>query len=182
MNVLFPSHPSTASVSGPSGLMDQGQSLCLAVELLQPLGMWLMPGRFSSLLFPGPSTTCTEESCANQGVCLQQWDGFTCDCTMTSYGGPVCNDRECPLPAPAPGTACRGRGILLPPVPPPLQGLVVAAPSWSLWSHLLAGGLSWFWDGRTSDFPRQRPCCPRFLSLTQESQLRVVPLSYKVSP
>uniref|UniRef100_A0A8I3Q5Y2 Neurexin-2 n=1 Tax=Canis lupus familiaris TaxID=9615 RepID=A0A8I3Q5Y2_CANLF len=44
----------------------------------------------------GPSTTCTEESCANQGVCLQQWDGFTCDCTMTSYGGPVCNDRECP--------------------------------------------------------------------------------------
>ncbi|XP_006745615.1 neurexin-2-beta [Leptonychotes weddellii] len=42
----------------------------------------------------GPSTTCTEESCANQGVCLQQWDGFTCDCTMTSYGGPVCNDRH----------------------------------------------------------------------------------------
>ncbi|XP_056657462.1 neurexin-2-beta isoform X35 [Monodelphis domestica] len=40
----------------------------------------------------GPSTTCTEDSCANQGVCLQQWDGFTCDCTMTSYGGPICND------------------------------------------------------------------------------------------
>ncbi|XP_038619990.1 neurexin-2-beta isoform X6 [Tachyglossus aculeatus] len=40
----------------------------------------------------GPSTTCTEDSCANQGVCLQQWDGFTCDCSMTSYGGPVCND------------------------------------------------------------------------------------------
>ncbi|KAF7467515.1 Hypothetical predicted protein [Marmota monax] len=45
----------------------------------------------------GPSTTCTEESCANQGVCLQQWDGFTCDCTMTSYGGPVCNDRMASL-------------------------------------------------------------------------------------
>ncbi|XP_039222099.1 neurexin-2-beta isoform X12 [Crotalus tigris] len=40
----------------------------------------------------GPSTTCTEDSCSNQGVCLQQWDGYTCDCTMTSYGGPVCND------------------------------------------------------------------------------------------
>ncbi|XP_078516888.1 neurexin-2-beta isoform X2 [Lissotriton helveticus] len=40
----------------------------------------------------GPSTTCTEDSCANQGVCLQQWDGYTCDCSMTSYGGPVCND------------------------------------------------------------------------------------------
>uniref|UniRef100_A0A8I3Q3C3 Neurexin-2 n=1 Tax=Canis lupus familiaris TaxID=9615 RepID=A0A8I3Q3C3_CANLF len=56
----------------------------------------------------GPSTTCTEESCANQGVCLQQWDGFTCDCTMTSYGGPVCNDRECP------GSFCAP-----PPHPPP---------------------------------------------------------------
>ncbi|KAM8793778.1 neurexin-2-beta [Eudromia elegans] len=40
----------------------------------------------------GPSTTCTEESCANQGVCLQQWDGFACDCSMTSYRGPACND------------------------------------------------------------------------------------------
>ncbi|KAM8882514.1 neurexin-2-beta isoform 10-T11 [Synchiropus picturatus] len=40
----------------------------------------------------GPSTTCTEESCYNQGVCLQQWEGFTCDCTMTSYGGSFCND------------------------------------------------------------------------------------------
>uniref|UniRef100_A0A4W6D9P6 Neurexin 2 n=1 Tax=Lates calcarifer TaxID=8187 RepID=A0A4W6D9P6_LATCA len=40
----------------------------------------------------GPSTTCTEESCYHQGVCLQQWEGFTCDCTMTSYGGSFCND------------------------------------------------------------------------------------------
>ncbi|XP_067091919.1 neurexin-1a-like isoform X5 [Osmerus mordax] len=40
----------------------------------------------------GPSTTCQEDSCSNQGVCLQQWEGFTCDCSMTSYGGPLCND------------------------------------------------------------------------------------------
>ncbi|XP_016317024.1 neurexin-1-like isoform X2 [Sinocyclocheilus anshuiensis] len=40
----------------------------------------------------GPGTTCTEESCSNQGVCLQQWEGFTCDCTMTTYGGPLCSD------------------------------------------------------------------------------------------
>lgn len=56
---------------------------------------WAELGPFLPPALPGPSTTCTEESCANQGVCLQQWDGFTCDCTMTSYGGPVCNDREC---------------------------------------------------------------------------------------
>ncbi|XP_030635339.1 neurexin-2-beta isoform X5 [Chanos chanos] len=40
----------------------------------------------------GPSTTCTEDSCYNQGVCLQQWEGFSCDCTMTSYGGSYCSD------------------------------------------------------------------------------------------
>ncbi|XP_058240455.1 neurexin 2b isoform X6 [Hemibagrus wyckioides] len=40
----------------------------------------------------GPSTTCTEDSCHNQGVCLQQWEGFSCDCSMTSYGGSYCSD------------------------------------------------------------------------------------------
>ncbi|XP_060274429.1 neurexin 3 isoform X16 [Ovis aries] len=40
----------------------------------------------------GPSTTCQEDSCANQGVCMQQWEGFTCDCSMTSYSGNQCND------------------------------------------------------------------------------------------
>ncbi|XP_056586644.1 neurexin 2a isoform X9 [Triplophysa dalaica] len=40
----------------------------------------------------GPGTTCMEDSCSNQGVCLQQWEGFTCDCTMTTYGGPLCSD------------------------------------------------------------------------------------------
>ncbi|XP_075386684.1 neurexin 3 isoform X4 [Tenrec ecaudatus] len=40
----------------------------------------------------GPSTTCQGDSCANQGVCMQQWEGFTCDCSMTSYSGNQCND------------------------------------------------------------------------------------------
>ncbi|KAM8921208.1 neurexin 3 isoform 4-T4 [Pelodytes ibericus] len=40
----------------------------------------------------GPTTTCQEDSCANQGVCMQQWEGFTCDCSMTSYSGSQCND------------------------------------------------------------------------------------------
>ncbi|XP_031746710.1 neurexin 3 isoform X11 [Xenopus tropicalis] len=40
----------------------------------------------------GPTTTCQEDSCANQGVCMQQWEGFTCDCSMTSYSGNHCND------------------------------------------------------------------------------------------
>uniref|UniRef100_A0A8C9T501 Neurexin 3a n=1 Tax=Scleropages formosus TaxID=113540 RepID=A0A8C9T501_SCLFO len=42
----------------------------------------------------GPSTTCQEDSCANMGVCIQQWENFTCDCSMTSYAGTQCNDRK----------------------------------------------------------------------------------------
>uniref|UniRef100_A0A6Q2XBM8 Neurexin-3b n=1 Tax=Esox lucius TaxID=8010 RepID=A0A6Q2XBM8_ESOLU len=40
----------------------------------------------------GPSTTCQDDSCANMGVCIQQWENFTCDCSMTSYTGTQCND------------------------------------------------------------------------------------------
>ncbi|KAG7265384.1 hypothetical protein CRUP_025830 [Coryphaenoides rupestris] len=59
----------------------------------------------------GPSTTCTEDSCLHQGVCLQLWEGFFCDCTMTTYGGPFCSDREYPADQPA-----------HPPTHPPLCG------------------------------------------------------------
>uniref|UniRef100_A0AAZ3Q0E5 Neurexin-3a n=1 Tax=Oncorhynchus tshawytscha TaxID=74940 RepID=A0AAZ3Q0E5_ONCTS len=42
----------------------------------------------------GPSTTCQEDSCTNMGVCIQQWENYTCDCSMTSFTGTRCNDRE----------------------------------------------------------------------------------------
>lgn len=28
------------------------------------------------------------------GICIQQWENYTCDCSMTSYTGTQCNDRE----------------------------------------------------------------------------------------
>ncbi|XP_064881938.1 neurexin-3a-like [Oncorhynchus nerka] len=40
----------------------------------------------------GPSTTCQEDSCTNMGVCIQQWEKYTCDCSMTSFTGTRCND------------------------------------------------------------------------------------------
>nr|XP_023684583.1 neurexin 3 isoform X5 [Paramormyrops kingsleyae] len=40
----------------------------------------------------GPSTTCQDDSCANMGVCIQQWENYTCDCSMTTYSGTHCND------------------------------------------------------------------------------------------
>ncbi|XP_078029810.1 neurexin 3b isoform X1 [Epinephelus lanceolatus] len=47
---------------------------------------------FTKADLQGPSTTCQEDSCANMGVCIQQWENFTCDCSMTSYSGTHCND------------------------------------------------------------------------------------------
>uniref|UniRef100_T1J5X7 Uncharacterized protein n=1 Tax=Strigamia maritima TaxID=126957 RepID=T1J5X7_STRMM len=40
----------------------------------------------------GPSTKCSPHACANRGVCIQQWNSYTCDCDMTSFTGPTCSD------------------------------------------------------------------------------------------
>uniref|UniRef100_A0A8C4QD20 Neurexin 3a n=1 Tax=Eptatretus burgeri TaxID=7764 RepID=A0A8C4QD20_EPTBU len=40
----------------------------------------------------GPSSRCQEDSCANQGMCVQYWNQFTCDCALTSYRGALCTD------------------------------------------------------------------------------------------
>nr|XP_029503093.1 neurexin-3a-like [Oncorhynchus nerka] len=48
----------------------------------------------------GPSTTCQEDSCTNMGVCIQQWEKYTCDCSMTSFTGTRCNDHPAPLADP----------------------------------------------------------------------------------
>ncbi|KAK2531898.1 Nrxn1 [Columba guinea] len=60
----------------------------------------------------GPSTTCQEDSCANQGVCLQQWDGFSCDCSMTSFSGPLCNDHAPRLRSAVFGKSIMKRGMM----------------------------------------------------------------------
>ncbi|XP_041710500.2 neurexin-3a-like isoform X2 [Coregonus clupeaformis] len=47
---------------------------------------------FTKADLQGPSTTCQEDSCANMGICIQQWENYTCDCSMTSFTGTQCND------------------------------------------------------------------------------------------
>ncbi|KAJ7990997.1 hypothetical protein DPEC_G00292660 [Dallia pectoralis] len=58
---------------------------------------WVPRYHMGSALPPvGPSTTCQEDSCANMGICIQQWENYTCDCSMTSYTGTQCNDQVMP--------------------------------------------------------------------------------------
>lgn len=41
----------------------------------------------------GP-TKCSQNACANRGVCVQQWNAYACECDMTTYSGPTCYDGE----------------------------------------------------------------------------------------
>nr|XP_022912901.1 neurexin-1-like isoform X2 [Onthophagus taurus] len=51
----------------------------------------------SSLVTAGcesASQKCSQNVCANGGVCVQQWNSYTCDCEMTTYTGPTCSDES----------------------------------------------------------------------------------------
>ncbi|KAE8750772.1 hypothetical protein FOCC_FOCC002482 [Frankliniella occidentalis] len=42
----------------------------------------------------GQSTRCSQNVCANRGVCVQQWNSYACDCDLTSYTGPSCSEES----------------------------------------------------------------------------------------
>ncbi|KAJ8924521.1 hypothetical protein NQ315_007319 [Exocentrus adspersus] len=42
----------------------------------------------------GQSAKCSHNVCANAGICVQQWNSYTCDCDMTTYTGPTCSDES----------------------------------------------------------------------------------------
>ncbi|XP_050084975.1 neurexin-1 isoform X2 [Anopheles aquasalis] len=41
----------------------------------------------------GP-TKCSQNACANRGICVQQWNTYACECDMTSFTGPTCYDES----------------------------------------------------------------------------------------
>ncbi|CAH1124036.1 unnamed protein product [Ceutorhynchus assimilis] len=42
----------------------------------------------------GQSAKCSHNVCANAGICVQQWNSYTCDCDLTSFTGPTCSDES----------------------------------------------------------------------------------------
>ncbi|CAH1169814.1 unnamed protein product [Phaedon cochleariae] len=51
----------------------------------------------SSLVTAGcesQSAKCSHNVCANAGICVQQWNSYTCDCDMTTFTGPTCSDES----------------------------------------------------------------------------------------
>ncbi|XP_076226293.1 neurexin 1 isoform X6 [Nomia melanderi] len=59
-----------------------------------------------------PGKKCTHDLCSNHGTCVQQWNSYTCDCDMTSFTGPTCNDEAVAYEFGA------GRGIITYTFPP----------------------------------------------------------------
>ncbi|XP_076392464.1 neurexin 1 isoform X5 [Megachile rotundata] len=55
---------------------------------------------------------CTHDLCANHGTCVQQRNSYTCDCDMTSFIGPTCNEEAVAYEFGA------GRGIITYTFPP----------------------------------------------------------------
>ncbi|XP_043199961.1 neurexin-1-like isoform X3 [Amphibalanus amphitrite] len=42
----------------------------------------------------GPDSFCSPDSCKNGGICKQEWNSFTCDCTLTSFVGLRCTEES----------------------------------------------------------------------------------------
>lgn len=40
---------------------------------------------------------CDIGHCMNDGVCMEGWNRFYCDCSATGFNGPICNQRKCSL-------------------------------------------------------------------------------------
>lgn len=49
---------------------------------------------------PGCQGHCSSyrTQCRNGGKCVEQYNGYSCDCTLTAYDGPSCTDGNCQLP------------------------------------------------------------------------------------
>ncbi|ESO02328.1 hypothetical protein HELRODRAFT_65329, partial [Helobdella robusta] len=41
-----------------------------------------------------PIESCQDVTCYNGGQCLYEWNAYTCNCDMTSFSGPACDDGD----------------------------------------------------------------------------------------
>ncbi|XP_076318595.1 neurexin 1-like [Tachypleus tridentatus] len=69
-------------------------SLDLNGETVDPITDAIIPSTLVSDGCAGADTKCSNSACANKGVCVQLWNGYTCDCDMTSFTGPTCSDES----------------------------------------------------------------------------------------
>lgn len=47
----------------------------------------------SDICSPMPNQ-CDIGQCLNEGICIEGWNRFVCDCSSTGFNGPICNQRK----------------------------------------------------------------------------------------
>jgi len=106
---IHPSHTtlpgSNPSVKIPpyfySGMLAHGFVGCIQdlevngqyVNLTQYALLEAVSGVNTEMCTPMPNQ-CDIGNCMNDGVCLEGWNRFYCDCSATGFNGPICNQRK----------------------------------------------------------------------------------------
>ncbi|XP_065079227.1 neurexin 1 isoform X3 [Ochlerotatus camptorhynchus] len=82
--------PSIASRSGFEGCMASVDLADTSPSLTEDA---VVPSSLVVSGCEGP-TKCSQNACANRGICVQQWNAYACECDMTSFTGPTCYDES----------------------------------------------------------------------------------------
>jgi neurexin len=105
---VYPNHTG-ASFSNPSkhippyflsGILNHGYVGCIhdviingeIVNLTHYASLESVSGISTDICAAMPNQ-CSIGHCMNDGICLEGWNRFICDCTSTGFNGPVCNQR-----------------------------------------------------------------------------------------
>ncbi|RNA23776.1 neurexin-1-like isoform X2 [Brachionus plicatilis] len=105
-------HPNHRSLSGHSpstrvppyfysAMLGNGYVGCIldldingqSVNLTYFAGLEGVSGVNSDVCSPMPNQ-CDIGQCLNEGICIEGWNRFECDCSSTGFNGPICNQRK----------------------------------------------------------------------------------------
>ncbi|XP_064486129.1 neurexin 1-like [Ornithodoros turicata] len=88
----YPSLPKL--VSSRTGFQGCVASLDLNGEVLDPVEDAIIPSSLVSKGCHSSTTKCSTGACHNDGLCVQNWNDYVCDCYLTSFSGPSCADES----------------------------------------------------------------------------------------
>lgn len=100
---LHPAHKKSSGLPPYffSGMLGHGFVGCVQevevngqlVNLTEFASLEGVSGLSAGMCAPMPDQ-CEIGHCMNDGVCVEGWNRFYCDCSSTGFGGPICNQRK----------------------------------------------------------------------------------------
>ena len=84
-----------------SGMLGHGYVGCMQdveingqfINLTHHAAVEKVSGISTDMCTPMPNQ-CDIGQCMNDGICMEGWNRFVCDCSSTGFNGPVCNQRK----------------------------------------------------------------------------------------